>query len=299
VTTLYSFCSKANCSDGETPQAGLVLATNGNFYGTTYSGGSHSQGTVFEITPAGKLTTLYSFCSEKNCADGQNPKSPLIQGTDGNFYGTTIYGGNANSAGTLFEITPPGKLTTLYTFCSTGEANCTDGAYPEGAIVQGTDGNLYGTTSGGGGSADLMPLVSPELAGAIYFFCKSTECDLQHQFNGDAAGGGAKEQILYTFCAKENCADGGGPQGGLMQASNGNFYGTTSGGGAHLYGTAFELSPAGKLTTLYSFCAKAKCTDGAYPSATLFQGTDGISTGLLLEGMANALTLRAAVSPSG
>jgi uncharacterized repeat protein (TIGR03803 family) len=154
LTTLYNFCSKANCTDGRSPQSSLVLAANGNFYGTTFSGGancvsSNGCGTVFEITPAGKLTTLYSFCAKTNCEDGQNPRAGLIQEAGGNFYGTTFSGGNANSAGTLFEITPAGKLTTLYTFCSKGGVNCSDGAFPVGAIALSPSG-LYGTTSGGG-----------------------------------------------------------------------------------------------------------------------------------------------------
>jgi uncharacterized repeat protein (TIGR03803 family) len=132
-----------------------VQATNGNLYGTTATGGANNYGTVFEITPAGLLTTLYSFCSQPHCADGNNGGNPaqpaLIQGTDGNLYGTTPLGGNTTSGvntngwGTIFQITPSGVLTTLYTFCEV--SGCPDGAEPYGSLVQDTNGNFYGTTA--------------------------------------------------------------------------------------------------------------------------------------------------------
>lgn len=152
LTTLYSFCSKAKCVDGSRPEVGLVLATDGNFCGTTQAGGDHCVssggcGTVFEITPEGKLTTLYSFCTlgGEDCTDGSTPKAPLVQGTNGDFYGTTFYGGNSYGAGTLFEITPEGKLTTLYTFCSKDGEYCHDGANPQGplALVPAAHRNRY------------------------------------------------------------------------------------------------------------------------------------------------------------
>src|SRR5208282_3915598 len=93
LTTLYSFCSLSGCVDGIQPYGPLFQACNGDFYGTTTVGGANGYGTVFEITPAGKLTTLYSFCSVSACADGSSPRSTLIQATDGNLYGTTEYGG--------------------------------------------------------------------------------------------------------------------------------------------------------------------------------------------------------------
>src|SRR5271156_3730450 len=126
LTTLYSFCSQSGCTDGANPIAGLVQATNGNLYGTTYFGGTNGLGTVFEITPAGQLTTLYSFCSQSGCTDGATPYAGLVQATNGNLYGTTSEGGT-NFAGTVFDITPAGQLTTLYSFCS--QPGCTDGLF--------------------------------------------------------------------------------------------------------------------------------------------------------------------------
>jgi uncharacterized repeat protein (TIGR03803 family) len=116
-------------------------------YGTTYYGGPNGpccagSGTFFEITPSGTFTTLYNFCSQANCADGLNPVG-FVQGTDGNFYGTTAPGYQFSGCGTLFKITPAGALTTLHSF------NSTDGCYPTG-LVQHTNGTFYGETSNGG-----------------------------------------------------------------------------------------------------------------------------------------------------
>jgi uncharacterized repeat protein (TIGR03803 family) len=134
----------------EVPSAGLVQATNGDFYGTTAGGGACSTcGTVFKITPSGTLTTLYSFCSQSGCMDGESPFAGLVEGTDGDFYGTTQEGGAAGY-GTIFKITPSGTLTSLYSFCV--QPGCPDGASPSAALVQGTDGNFYGTTAHGGSS---------------------------------------------------------------------------------------------------------------------------------------------------
>jgi len=119
LITLHSF----NGTDGSYSQAGLVQATDGNFYGTTSGGGTNCYpyecGTVFKITPNGTLTTLYNFCSQSNCSDGDNPTAALVQATDGNFYGTTEGGGasgncGSHGCGTLFKITPGGMLPTVH-----------------------------------------------------------------------------------------------------------------------------------------------------------------------------------------
>jgi uncharacterized repeat protein (TIGR03803 family) len=149
LTTLYSFCAQTNCADGGSPN-GLIQGTDGQFYGTTPFGGANCLaqggcGTVFKVTPGGTLTTLYSFCSQTNCADGNGPLNALVQATDGNFYGTTIGGGNSActspvaGCGTVFKITPTGNLTTLHSF------DGTDGNAAEG-LAQATNGIFYGTT---------------------------------------------------------------------------------------------------------------------------------------------------------
>jgi uncharacterized repeat protein (TIGR03803 family) len=141
---------------GSYSMAALIQATDGNLYGSTAGGGSNGGATIFKVSPAGVITTLYDFCSQPNCADGRYPWSALTQGSDGNFYGATQYGGadlncNGQGCGTLFKLTPNGDLTTLYSFCPQPTVNgiCPDGNYPYG-LTQATDGNFYGTTLFGG-----------------------------------------------------------------------------------------------------------------------------------------------------
>jgi uncharacterized repeat protein (TIGR03803 family) len=250
LTTLYNFCAKKFCSDGSNP-GGLVQGKDGYLYGIA---GTHNGGTIFRITTGGMLTTLYSFCLMENCLDGKYPRD-LVQGADGNFYGTTVQGGTGRSCdgdysvgcGTIFKMTPDGELTTLHSF------DQNDGCYPEVGLVQGTDGNLYGSTSAGG-------------------------------LNGCQSGSGTIFKItpggalttLYYFCSLQNCTDGRFPNAALMQATDGNFYGTTTAGGANGdRGTIFRITPGGAFTTLYSFCALQNCADGLFPSGALLQAADG------------------------
>jgi uncharacterized repeat protein (TIGR03803 family) len=165
LTTLYTFCEQQGCTSGDAPNA-LLLGTDGNFYGITSRGGAsgpNGLGTVFKMTPGGTLSTLYSFCSVGSCLDGADPGGGLVEGTDGNLYGTTSEGGQYGSGtlgGTIFKITPQGSLTTLYSFCAQ-QPNCADGTDPFGPPTQGTDGNFYGTTSGGNvGSGTLYKLAT-------------------------------------------------------------------------------------------------------------------------------------------
>lgn len=253
-SVLYSFCSQTNCSDGRVPEAGVIEASDGNFYGTTWLGGTKNAGTAFKLTSAGVLTTLYSFCSKSNCSDGRRPRAALIQGSDGNFYGTTTEGG-VNGNGTVFRLTPTGILTTLYKFCS--QANCTDGWDPEAALIQGSDGNFYGTTQFGGATE----------GGTVF---KLTP--------------GGVLTTLYSFCSQANCDDGFGPEAALIQANDGNFYGTTARGGADISGTAFRITSTGVLTTLYKFCSQTNCSDGSDPEAALIQANDGNFYGATTEG---------------
>jgi uncharacterized repeat protein (TIGR03803 family) len=156
LTTLYSFCALATCADGSFPESGLVLATDGNLYGTTSDGGFDNAGTFFRVTRAGKLTTLYSFCGKIYCTDGLHPFGPLIQATDGNFYGTTEFGGTYDY-GTVFKMSAHGAPTILYNFCHT--TKCPDGAVPNGQLIQSADGNIFGTTTSGGG---------PQFGGTVF-----------------------------------------------------------------------------------------------------------------------------------
>ncbi len=331
---------------GEVPQSPLVQGTDGNFYGTTFIGGSnaieqycggvdnsHGCGTVFRVTPAGKITALYSFCSQASCADGGQPLAGLTLGANGNLYGTTSTGGANNvvsggtcndlGCGTVFEITPAGKLTVLHNFCALD--SCTDGVFANN-LVLGYDGNLYGTTTSGGSS----PLNSPCQSGCgtvfkitpsgefttIYTFCSKVNengacldgmipvAGLTQATNGKFYGttlyGGTsgwgdvfeitpdgKFTQIYSFCSQPNCSDGiqRDPGGQLVQAAGGNFYGTTGSAGVNGGGTFFVMTPSGQLTTLYSFCFSdsSPCPDGSNP-ASLSLGTDGNFYGITIGG---------------
>jgi uncharacterized repeat protein (TIGR03803 family) len=211
-TNLYSFGSVSN--DGENPDyAGLVQGSDGNFYGTTVYGGTHSDGTVFRISPSGSETNLHSFGSVPN--DGSEPLAGLVQGSDGNFYGTTDGGGtNVCSCGTVFRISPSGSETNLHSFGSVPN----DGHYPLAGLVQGSDGNFYGTTAYGG-TINSGTVFRISLSGTY--------------------------SNLYSFVGSPN--DGAAPFAGLVQGSDGVFYGTTYYGGTNTNcyegcGTVFKFS---------------------------------------------------------
>jgi uncharacterized repeat protein (TIGR03803 family) len=284
-TTLHSFGG----SDGAFSTASLIQATDGNFYGTTEEGGDISgeyAGTVFKITPGGAVTTLHSFCAQSGCTDGYQPDAGLVQGMDGNLYGTT-QGGGAYGHGTVYKITPQGTLTTIYSFCA--KVDCTNGSDPNTALVQAANGNFYGF------AGDTVFKITPsgKLTTILNFYgtlglSAGLVIARDGNFYGTADSGGTSNAgavfkmtpngvltTLYNFCSLPLCADGNTPYGQLIQGSDGNFYGTTREGGAKGYGTIFKIAPDGTLTTLYSFCPQAGCDDGAYPYGGLAQATDG------------------------
>jgi uncharacterized repeat protein (TIGR03803 family) len=273
-SVLYSFCALPNCTDGASPYAGLLQANDGNFYGTTYEGGLYGYGTIFRVTPAGDLMTLYSFCAQGlPCADGGEPTGVLIQGSDGNLYGTS--GGDyfGPIQGTIFRITLDGTLTTLHNFCS--QPACVDGEWPYAGLVQGPDGNFYGTTTDGGTSGGIVFRMSP--AGAL--------------------------TTIYNFCSQTGCSDGRGPKGGLVLGPDGNFYGTTQLGGTNRIegqGTVYKITPSGMLTTLHRFCEKptgGSCPDSGLPTVGLALVSNGYFAGTT-SGAFNGTTLFA-VSQTG
>ena len=249
-------------ADGAIAYAGLVQVTNGDLYGTVQLAGVNGGGTVFKMTLGGTLTALYSFpwsCAQSPCTapDGALPYAGLVQATNGDLYGTTEYGSSRNCSpygcGTVFKFTPSGTLTKLYSFCT--QSGCPDGSLPQGGLVQASNGDFYGTTANGG------------VANAGTF--------------GNGAGTVFKITptgtltTLYSFCTQSGCPDGAIPYAGLVQATNGDLYGTTQLGGTNSAGTVFKITPSGKLTTLYSFCSQSGCTDGYYPDVSLVQATDG------------------------
>jgi uncharacterized repeat protein (TIGR03803 family) len=286
-SVLYGFGTvqdgSGNALDGADPVAALVQGSDGNFYGATSQGGPNGlvisnmfgsfpapgDGTIFKLTPSGKLTTLYSFGTihdaDGNALDGQTPAAPLVQASDGAFYGTTTDGGT-NSDGTIFKITPDGKFTPLYSFGAMPGG--LDGESPQAALVQGADGNLYGTASGGGRYGD----------GTIFKITTS-----------------GKFTLVYSFGAIQNtngdALDGANPEAALIQAKDGDFYGTTSDGGTNQFGTLFKTTASGAFTCLYSFGrlqdSGGSPLDGGSPQAALLQGRDGSFYGTTYEGGAS------------
>jgi uncharacterized repeat protein (TIGR03803 family) len=294
-TSLYSFTGG---NDGAIPTAALVQGSDGDFYGTTFNGGTNGAGTVFKISTNGVLTSLYSFNGSDTISnDGVNPQAGLVQGNGGYFYGTTSLGG-ANSAGTVFKISTNGALTS-YLF-----AGGDDGSEPDAGLVQGNDGNFYGTTVLGGtnGAGTVFKIGTNMVLTSLYSFTGGNDgsapfAGLVQGGDGDfygatSAGGtngaGTVFKIstngtltsLYSFGGN----DGYGPYVGLVQGSDGYFYGTTPSGGTNDYGTVFKISTNGALTTLYSFTG---AHDGAQPEAVLVQGSDGDFYGTTFHGGTN------------
>ena len=359
-TTLASFTGTNGAYPGAKPYAGLALGSDGNFYGTTTSGGTNNDGTVFQLTSTGAFTSLFSF----NGTNGATPYAALVQGADGNFYGTTFFGGVSNW-GAIFQITTNGTFTNLFSFTGTnypylganpaaalvpagdgsfyGTAdyggaytnaiesgygygtvfnvttngtvtvpaffNGTNGAYSYGGMVLGKDGNFYGTTAWGGrgitssfpGYGTVFKMTPAGTLTNIYLFTGFGDGGFVYAglvqggdgnlyggtFNGGAYGYGTLFKVstngsftlLHTFIASEV----GSPYGGLTEGSDGNFYGTTY--GLYGYGTVFQLTPGGAFTNLVSF----NSANGAHPEGVLVQGPDGNFYGTTSLGGANGL----------
>jgi uncharacterized repeat protein (TIGR03803 family) len=265
-TTLFSF----DAGDGSNPiNTPLVQGLDGNLYGTAFTGGFGEMdadlycdsgcGTVFRKAPGGRLITLHNFCSLPSCADGAGPYAGLVLGTSRDLYGVTSLGGKFGG-GTVFKITPTGELTTLHNF------DGTDGADPQAWLVQATDGTFYGTTDEGGANG----------YGTVFKITPTGKLSTLHNFDGTDGA--------YPYSA------------GLMQATpDGNFYGTTYNGGANGYGTVFEITPTGELSTLHSFDG----TDGANPTGGLIQATDGKIYGTTDQGGANGYGTVFKITPTG
>jgi uncharacterized repeat protein (TIGR03803 family) len=265
-TVLYSFCVQANCADGTTPVAGLIIDKAGHLYGTTNGGGAGNGGAVFELTPNAaktkwKETVLHSFCSQADCADGASPVAGLIMDAKGRLYGTASYGARDN-AGAVFELTPNAAKTKwtetlLYSFGSAAN----DGATPLAGLIMDASGRLYSTTYQGGTNKN----------GTVF------------ELTPNAAKTKWTERILYSFCVHSGCTDGSSPFAGLIMDGSGKLYGTTKNGGTTAGGgggTVFELSPnaAGTKwteTVLHRFCAQSACADGANPVAGLIMDASG------------------------
>ena len=309
-TVLYNFCSQPNCADGITPVS-VVQARNGNLYGTTYGSRTNSAdlGTVFALTLSGTLTTLHTFSGP----DGANPGGAMLVASNGNLYGTTTQGGSTTACGpgglpgcgTIFEMTPSGILTTLHIF------DGSDGAFPGygESLVQGNDGSLYGTATYGGSSAQcgygcgtIFKINGTGKFTTLYSFCSQTSCadgenpaeslvlGTDGNFYGTTMGGGNSTSsgtifqitpqglltTLYEFCSQQSCADGAAPEAALIQATDGNFYGTAEWRGTNGSGTVFRFSMGlGPFVKLVQNAGKVGQTMGIYGQG--LAGTTGVS----------------------
>lgn len=280
---LYSFCPKLICTTGANPLGSLIIDTMGDLYGTASMGGNSGNGVIFKLSPGGKkgwtYTVLYTFCQGTGCPDGARPATGLtytgaasgIQ-YDGMspLYGTTA-GGGANNAGTVFRLALNGAQwseTVLYSFCSEGGAACTDGKFPGNPLIADSSGNLFGTTSLGGGNNFGN---SSDGAGVAFEL---------------ASGNGETWNfiLLHQFCAENRCTDGAVPAGSLAVDPAGSVFGTTEFGGSRCprdtygCGTIFQIAigrESSQESVLHSFCRKADCADGAGPVAGVITNVSG------------------------
>jgi uncharacterized repeat protein (TIGR03803 family) len=296
VTTLYNF-GQAN-GDPSFPTGTMAQGRDGDFYGITQAGNGCCQGIVYKINSGGVITPLYSTVQ----SDGTNCNG-LVLGTDGNFYGTCRQGGlnNGNPGGTFFQVTPAGIFTVLHNFVMIGQT--TDGCYPASTPVQGSDGNFYGTTySCGANSIGMVYKITPagEYTQLYNFKGGSTDVGAPYglvqgsdgnfwgmsggQFAGGPTGNGGvfkisakgKEKLVYAF--KGAPTDGGTSQTSLIQASDGNFYGSTLlGGSSGNSGVLFKMTTGGKETILYNFGVP---TNGGSPQLPMTEGPDGLLYGI-------------------
>jgi uncharacterized repeat protein (TIGR03803 family) len=317
-TVLHAFCAGGiPCVDGASPNAGLVLDPAGNLYGITGYGGIDGCyvvsglgcGVVFELSPPAlpggtwTYTLLYTFCSVVvggTCEDGAIPYAGLTLGASGNLYGTTSEGGSGVGGGTVFELSPGSGgwiETVLYSFCSTGGENCSDGLEPLSGITFDKHGNLYGTTAAGG-SADyfgagtlfeLSPQSGSWIESVVLGFSPSkSQPQYPYGLNIDPLGnfyltfktgkngyggvGRYSKGVLRSFIF--NDADGNTPDSELLiDSSRRVLYGATTGG---LFGTGnvFEINPAGQETVLFTFC-QPDCTYGYQPTGGVIEDSLG------------------------
>jgi uncharacterized repeat protein (TIGR03803 family) len=313
LSSVYNFCSLANCADGSAPVGGLIIGPDGNFWGTTSTGGAKNCGTLFDLTSAGALKTIHSFCATKT--DGANPRGTPYWNhstTESEIYVSTFSGG-ANNAGTLWiYLSAKGESRIQYSFedGASDEKNPIGPAYPARTVLgiasaggisnAGAIYELYGNRPEGGyefcQKADCADGSNPGpylSSGTGSDFFGVTESGGAYQmgtlFLWRQDGGGSAFTSLYSFCSLANCADGAIPTGGVAQDPTTQIiYGTTSQGGVNQAGTIFQFSANKVLTTLYSLCSLPACADGENPAGSLLY-LNGTIYGTTSTGGANGM----------
>lgn len=258
---LYNACHKKNCKDGSAP-VGLtyVGAASGTpydgistLYGVNAAGGVNNCGVIFRLDPVRarwSWSALYAFCSPGGIASGHSPNGDILADSDGNVYGTTLFGGLGSNGGALFKIDASGTATGLYSFCS--QTNCEDGRRPNGAPVKDAAGVFHGTTSGGG------------IVNQGVVFTYST-------------------QSGYSHLDFEGSGSGSGPSAGLTMDPAGHLFGTTTFGGPNL-GNIFEVFDQG-MADIFDFCGDVDC--GSAPVARMISDSAGNLYGTTFQGGAN------------
>jgi uncharacterized repeat protein (TIGR03803 family) len=318
-TVLYSFCSVSECTDGSAPNAGVILGPSGVLYGITPSGGAYTGGEVFQLTPSGNNwteTTLYSFCYQQFCNDGDGPQGQLVRDSSGNLYGVTNGGGvgmGECGCGVVFELTPSesGQWTedVLYNFCSVKD--CADGRAPQAGLTFGPDHDFYGTTpaevfhlqksSKGQWSATVLYSSSTGLSSGVTSDSKGNlyavaptggvgaGCENGQSYDcGEAielvagSGGTWTPSVLHQF---GKGADGLNPVAPLVFDASGNAYGTTADGGVYGDGTVFELTPGKNGTWIETVLFSFNGHDGRLPQAGVILDADGNLYGTTIYGV--------------
>jgi uncharacterized repeat protein (TIGR03803 family) len=301
INELFAFQfdnATSNYPTGQGPFAELIQGADGNYYGTTSAGGTgtcpggiggqtQGCGAVVKITSKGKFSVVYSFpfdSAKQIAPNGTDILAGLVQGPDGNFYGTAAYGGTQGSCpltfitnvgcGTVFRLTPNGHTKILHSFCGSDGCNPVEGAVPIGRMVFGRDGKLYGTTNSGGVANGIFN------SGTIFRISRSGQFETLHVFSGNSGTG-----------------DGANPVGGLIQASDGNFYGTTAHGGLSGSGSVFKMTLAGSVIVLHSFSSSD--ANGLFPQSALIEASDGNLYGTCYEGGVNSVGTIFRISKSG
>lgn len=261
------------------PLGGLTLGTDQRYHGTINAAGTRNHGAVYRLSPSGDIVYEHDF---EGGADGGYPQSAPLQGTDGAFYGTTE-GASSAYAGTVYKIDTSDRYSVMHLFTTT------DGRGPS-PLVQGADLNFYGTTSAGGqnglgtffrisstGEFTVLHHFSSADGGSVGLLIQASDGNFYGTiYENGASNNGAIVKItstgtVTTFYSFAGGQDGSQPQGGLLQATDGNFYGTLNQEGANGGGTLYRVTPDGVFTKLHDFSVET----GWYPQNTPMQHTTG------------------------